>query len=81
MARIISTPICSSGTCRPSSMEESGTARIILHVGATRMGSEEQIMDGINAQIDAGANQCAMPLLSDSVRLPDERLLEALAPR
>jgi hypothetical protein len=80
MARSISTPICSSGTCRPSSIEESGTARIILQVGATSMSSEEQIMDRMNAQIDAGANQCVMPLRSDSVRPPDERLLAALAP-
>ena len=38
-------------------------------------------MDPINAQIDAGANHvCVMQLRSDSVPLPDERLLEALAP-
>jgi hypothetical protein len=44
-------------------------------------GSEDKIMDRINAQIDTGANHiCVMPLRSDSVPLPDERLLEALAP-
>jgi hypothetical protein len=44
-------------------------------------GSEDTIMDRINAQIDAGAYYvCVMPLRSDSVPLPDECLLEALAP-
>jgi probable F420-dependent oxidoreductase len=60
-------------------LENRGSDRLIDEVVA--WGSEDKIMDRINAQIDAGANHvCVMPLRSDSVPLPDERLLEALAP-
>jgi probable F420-dependent oxidoreductase len=60
-------------------LENRGSDRLIDAVVA--WGSEDKIMDRINAQIDAGANHvCVMPLRSDSVPLPDERLLEALAP-
>ncbi len=60
-------------------LENRGSDRLID--ADVAWGSEDKIMDRINAQIDAGANHvCAMPLRSDSVALPDERLLEALAP-
>jgi probable F420-dependent oxidoreductase len=45
-------------------------------------GSEDQIKERIDAQLAAGANHiCMMPLRSDGVLLPDERALEAFAPR
>jgi len=60
-------------------LENRGSDRLIDTVVA--WGSEDKSMDRINAQIGAGANHvCVMPLRSDSVPLPDERLLEALAP-
>jgi len=45
-------------------------------------GSEDQIKQRIDAQLAAGANHiCMMPLRSDGAPLPDERALEAFAPR
>jgi probable F420-dependent oxidoreductase len=45
-------------------------------------GSEEKIGDRVDALIAAGANHvCMMPLRCDSNELPDERVLEAFAPR
>ncbi len=45
-------------------------------------GGEDRIRERIDAQLAAGANHvCLMPLRSDNVALPDERILEALAPR
>jgi hypothetical protein len=45
-------------------------------------GSEDRIRERIDAQLAAGANHvCLMPLRSDNAALPDERILEALAPR
>ena len=45
-------------------------------------GSEEQIRERIDAHLAAGANHvCLMPLRCDEPNLPDERALEALAPR
>jgi len=45
-------------------------------------GSEEQIWARINAHLAAGANHvCLMPLRCDESNLPDERALEAFAPR
>jgi len=45
-------------------------------------GSEEQIRARINAHLAAGANHvCLMPLRCDESNLPDERALEAFAPR
>ena len=45
-------------------------------------GSEEQIRERINAHVAAGANHvCLMPLRCDHDGLPDERALEAFAPR
>ena len=45
-------------------------------------GSEDKIMERIDAQLAAGANHvCVMPLRCDDVPLPDERALEAFAPR
>ena len=60
-------------------LENRGSDRLIYAVVA--WGSEDKIMERNNDQIDPGANHvCVMPLRSDSVPLPDERLLEALAP-
>ena len=45
-------------------------------------GSEDKIRERIDAQLAAGANHvCLMPIRSDSAPLPDERALEAFAPR
>jgi len=45
-------------------------------------GSEEEIRAHINAHLTAGANHvCLMPLRCDESNLPDERALEAFAPR
>lgn len=45
-------------------------------------GSEEQIRERIDAHLTAGANHvCLMPLRCDHNALPDERALEAFAPR
>lgn len=45
-------------------------------------GSEVQIRERIDAHLTAGANHvCLMPLRCDHDALPDERALEALAPR
>jgi hypothetical protein len=45
-------------------------------------GSEDKIKERIDAQLAAGANHiCLMPLRCDDVPLPDERALEAFAPR
>lgn len=45
-------------------------------------GSEEQIRTRIDAHLAAGANHvCLMPLRCDEPALPDERALEAFAPR
>jgi probable F420-dependent oxidoreductase len=45
-------------------------------------GSEEQIRERIDAHLAAGANHvCLMPLRGDESGLPDERALEAFAPR
>ena len=45
-------------------------------------GSEEKIRARINAHLTAGANHvCLMPLRCDESNLPDERALEAFAPR
>ncbi|MBI3246132.1 MAG: TIGR03620 family F420-dependent LLM class oxidoreductase [Deltaproteobacteria bacterium] len=45
-------------------------------------GSEEQIRERIDAHLTAGANHvCLMPLRCDHDALPDERALEAFAPR
>jgi probable F420-dependent oxidoreductase len=45
-------------------------------------GSEEQILARIDAHVTAGANHvCVMPLRCDESGLPDERALEAFAPR
>jgi probable F420-dependent oxidoreductase len=45
-------------------------------------GSEEQIRARIDAHLAAGANHvCLMPLRCDESNLPDERALEAFAPR
>jgi probable F420-dependent oxidoreductase len=45
-------------------------------------GSEEQIRKRIDAHLTAGANHvCLMPLRCDHDALPDERALEAFAPR
>jgi hypothetical protein len=60
-------------------LENRGSDRLLDAVVA--WGSEDKIMDRINSQIDAGANHmCVMSLRSGSVPLPDQRLLEALAP-
>ena len=45
-------------------------------------GSEEHIRERIDAHLAAGANHvCLMPLRCDESNLPDERALEAFAPR
>ena len=45
-------------------------------------GSEKQIGERIEAHVTAGANHvCLMPLRCDESNLPDERALEAFAPR
>jgi probable F420-dependent oxidoreductase len=45
-------------------------------------GSEDKVKERIDAQLAAGANHvCLMPLRCDDVALPDERALEAFAPR
>src|ERR1700720_2918046 len=45
-------------------------------------GTEEKIRDRIDAHLAAGANHvCLMPLRCDGSPLPDERALEAFAPR
>ena len=45
-------------------------------------GSEKQIQHKIDAQLAAGADHvCLMPLRCDDNSLPDERVLEAFAPR
>jgi probable F420-dependent oxidoreductase len=45
-------------------------------------GSEDEILAHINAHLTAGANHvCLMPLRCDESNLPDERALEAFAPR
>jgi probable F420-dependent oxidoreductase len=45
-------------------------------------GSEDKIRDRIDAHLTAGATHvCLMPLRSDASPLPDERALEAFAPR
>jgi probable F420-dependent oxidoreductase len=45
-------------------------------------GSEDEIRAHINAHLTAGANHvCLMPLRCDESNLPDERALEAFAPR
>jgi hypothetical protein len=45
-------------------------------------GSEDHIRERIDAHLTAGASQvCLMPLRCDDLSLPDERALEAFAPR
>jgi probable F420-dependent oxidoreductase len=45
-------------------------------------GSEDKIRDRINAHLKAGATHvCILPLRSDSAPLPDDRAVEAFAPR
>jgi probable F420-dependent oxidoreductase len=60
--------------------ENGGSDRLIDTVVA--WGSEEQIRERIDAHLVAGATHvCLMPLRSDHNALPDERALEAFAPR
>ena len=60
--------------------ENGGSDRLIDTFVA--WGTEEQIQDKINAQLAAGASHvCMMPLRCDNNSLPDERALEAFAPR
>ncbi len=60
--------------------ENGGSDRLIDMVVA--WGTEEQIQDKIDAQLAAGATHvCMMPLRCDDNSLPDERALEAFAPR
>ncbi|HLW72218.1 MAG TPA: TIGR03620 family F420-dependent LLM class oxidoreductase [Candidatus Binataceae bacterium] len=60
--------------------EHGGSDRLIDAVIA--WGSEDKIKERIDAHLAAGANHvCLLPLRGDHVSLPDERVLEAFAPR